>query len=81
MGHLLPLNRVASRGILCFQRTGLGHVSAPRVGGVGGATLIEQPRAGREVPRRIRVSSPEERTDAKEAEIGGTHENALARLL
>lgn len=44
------------------------------------ATLIEQLRAGREVPRRIRVSSPEEKTDPKEAEIGGTHENALARL-
>lgn len=31
-------------------------------------------------PKKNQGIIPEERTDPKEAEIGGTHENALARL-
>lgn len=51
------------------------------LGVVASATLIKQLRAGRGFRRKIRILSPEERMDAKEAEIRETHENVLARLL
>lgn len=50
------------------------------LGVVASATLIKL-RAGRGFRRKIRILSPEERMDAKEAEIRETHENVLTRPL